>query len=83
MFNLIPVWQLDGSRGFRASPASPHPHRWAGALFWTAETMLIIVGLVAVWRCFTKDAPEQPDNVVFFQFAGLLAALLGVYYFTE
>ena len=30
--------------------------------------MLIIVALVAVWRCFTKDAPEQPDNVVFFQF---------------
>jgi len=86
MFNLIPVWQLDGSRGFRA--LTRH-HRMliaglAGVLwFWTAETMLIIVGLVAVWRCFTKDAPEQPDNVVFFQFAGLLAALSGVYYFTE
>jgi hypothetical protein len=36
-----------------------------------------------VWRCFTKDAPEQPDNVVFYQFAGLLAALSGVYYFTK
>jgi uncharacterized membrane protein len=56
----------------------------AGLLwFWTAETMLIIVALVAVWRYFTKDAPEQPDNVVFFQFAGLLAALSGVYYFTK
>ena len=86
VFNLIPVWQLDGSRGFRALTRQ---HRiyvaaLAGLLWlWTAETMLIIVTLVAVWRCFTKDAPEQLDNVVFFQFAGLLAALSGVYYFTK
>ena len=86
VINLIPVWQLDGSRGFRA--LTRH-HRMliaglAGLLwFWTAETMMVIVALVAVWRCFTKDAPEQADNVVFFQFAGLLSALSGVYYFTE
>ena len=86
VFNLIPVWQLDGSRGFRA--LTRH-HRiliaaLAGLLwFWTSETMLILVALVAAWRCFTKDAAEQPDNVVFFQFAGLLAALSGVYYFTK
>ena len=86
VFNLIPVWQLDGSRGFRA--LTRH-HRiliagLAGLLwFWTSETMLIIVALVGVWRCFTKDAPEQADNLVFFEFAGLLAALSGVYYFTK
>ncbi len=86
VFNLIPVWQLDGSRGFRA--LTRH-HRiliagLAGLLWlWTSETMLIVVALVAVWRCFTKDAPETPDNVVFFQFAGLLGALSGVYYFTK
>ena len=86
VFNLIPVWQLDGSRGFRALTRQ---HRiliaaLSGLLwFWTSETMLILVALVAVWRCFTKDAPEQPDNVVFYQFAGLLAALSGVYYFTN
>ena len=45
--------------------------------------MLIIVALVAVWRCFTKDTPEQPDNVVLYQFAGLLAALAAVYSFTK
>ena len=86
VFNLIPVWQLDGSRGFRALTRQ---HRiYIAALsgllwFWTSETMLILVALVAVWRCFTKDAPEQPDTVVFYQFAGLLAALSGVYYFTQ
>jgi Zn-dependent protease len=86
VFNLIPVWQLDGSRGFRALTRQ---HRMLIAAlsallwFWTSETMLILVALVAVWRCFTKDAPEQPDHVVLFQFAGLLAALSGVYYFTK
>jgi Zn-dependent protease len=86
VFNLIPVWQLDGSRGFRA--LTRHHRILIAALsgllwLWTSETMLILVGLVALWRCFTKDAPEQPDNVVFFQFAGLLAALSGVYHFTK
>jgi len=86
VFNLIPVWQLDGSRGFRA--LTRHHRILIAALsgllwFWTSETMLLIVALVAAWRCFTKDAPEKPDNVVFFQFAGLLAALSGVYYFTK
>jgi Zn-dependent protease len=86
VFNLIPVWQLDGSRGFRALTRQ---HRiYIAALsgilwFWTSETMLVLVALVAVWRCFTKDAPAQPDNMVFYQFAGLLAALSGVYYFTK
>ncbi len=86
VFNLIPVWQLDGSRGFRALTRQ---HRiYIAALsgllwFWTSETMLVLVALVAAWRCFTKDAPEQPDNVVFYHFAGLLAALSGVYYFTK
>jgi len=85
IFNLIPVWQLDGSRGFKA--LTRHHRMIIAALsgvlwLWTSETMLIVVGLVAVWRCFTKDAPEQPDNVVFYQFAGLLAALSAVYAFT-
>ena len=49
----------------------------------TSDTILMIIALGAGYRLFTKDAPEQPDNVVFFQFAGLLAALSGVYYFTK
>ncbi|MEO8050119.1 MAG: site-2 protease family protein [Acidobacteriota bacterium] len=86
VFNLIPVWQLDGSRGFRALTRQHRIYIAAlsGLLWlWTSETMLILVALVAVWRCFAKDAPQLPDNVVFFQFAGLLAALSGVYYFTN
>jgi hypothetical protein len=49
---------------------------------WTSETMLLIIALASVYRLFTKDAPETPDQGVLFQFVGLLVALSGVYYFT-
>lgn len=49
---------------------------------WTSETMLLIIALASVYRLFTKDAPETPDQAVLFQFVGLLVALSGVYYFT-
>jgi hypothetical protein len=44
--------------------------------------MLLIIALASVYRLFTKDAPETPDQGVLFQFVGLLVALSGVYYFT-
>src|SRR5688500_18095770 len=55
LFNLTPVWQLDGSRGFHALA------QWqrlvvvaaiAGAYFLTGQKLLLIVGAVAVWRAF-------------------------------
>ncbi|MSV34627.1 MAG: site-2 protease family protein [Bryobacterales bacterium] len=82
VFNLIPIWQLDGGRGFRA--LTRHHRMLIAALsavlwMWTSETMLIVVAIASVWRCFTKDTPGQPDDMVFYQFAGLLAALAAVY----
>jgi Zn-dependent protease len=85
IFNLIPVWQLDGGRGFRALTRHHRMIVAASAALlwlWTSETMLIIVALAAVWRLFSKDAPEQPDHGVLYQFVGLLAALGAVYFFT-
>ena len=86
VFNLIPIWQLDGGRGFRA--LTRH-HRMIVAVtaallwLWTSETMLLIIALASVYRLFTKDAPETPDQGVLLQFVGLLVALSGVYYFTS
>jgi Zn-dependent protease len=59
LFNLIPVWQLDGSRGFHALTRLD---RWVvvaaiGAMVLiTGLRMLWIVGAVAVWRAFKNDA---------------------------
>lgn len=83
VFNLIPIWQLDGGRGFRALSKE---HRLYVALtclllwLWTSETMLAIVGAGAVYRWFTKDAPQESDQPVFLQFIGLLIGLAVVHW---
>jgi Zn-dependent protease len=59
LFNLIPVWQLDGSRGFHALS---QPQRWivvavvVVALFATEQRLLFLVGGVAVWRAMQRNA---------------------------
>ncbi len=78
LFNLIPVWQLDGSRGFRSLDRNQRIIVAAlAAVLWfvTKESMLILVALVAVYRLFTKDSAPEPDQTGLLQFAGLLVAL--------
>lgn len=77
LFNLIPIWQLDGSRGFHALSRR---ERWtivatiAAAFLVTAQSMLIIVGAVAAWRALQND--EGPgDRQAFATFAVLIIAL--------
>ncbi len=78
LFNLIPVWQLDGGRGMRALAQR---ERWgiaalvAVAFFFSEEGMLLLLGLAAVWRAFEKAAPAASDRRAFLEFAGLIAAL--------
>lgn len=78
LFNLIPVWQLDGGRGIRALARR---ERWllaallAGAYFATSEGLLLLVALAALWRAFEKGAPEQSDRRAFAEFALLVVAL--------
>jgi len=77
LFNLIPVWQLDGSRGFASLV---RPHRWiaAGAIaiawFLSGESMLILLLIAAVFRAFGSQVPERNDNVVLVQYVALVAA---------
>jgi Zn-dependent protease len=81
LFNLMPVWQLDGSRGFNSFSTT---QRWIavaliGAAFALArEGMIALVGLVAVWRAFQKDAPPLPNWRAFATYAVLLATLTGL-----
>jgi Zn-dependent protease len=81
LFNLVPVWQLDGSRGFASQTRQQVIVILAAAagLWWvTGEVMLGLVTIGAIYRLFTKDAAEEPDNVGMAQFLGLLAALSAV-----
>jgi len=78
LFNLIPVWQLDGSRGFASlTRAQRLIVLSAAAALWlaTSEPMLFLIGLGAAFRMFTKDASKEGDSTGLTQFTLLLAAL--------
>ena len=81
LFNLIPIWQLDGGRGF-ASLTRPQRITIlaaAAGLWWlSGEVFLLLIAAGAVYRMFTKDAAQEPDNTGMAQFLGLIAALSAV-----
>jgi Zn-dependent protease len=77
LFNLIPIWQLDGSRGFHALSSW---QRWvaiaalAAAFYLTGQKMLLIVGAVALFRGFQYT--ETPgDNNALATYVALVFAL--------
>jgi Zn-dependent protease len=77
LFNLLPIWQLDGSRGFHALSRS---QRWAVvvvigmALALTGVTLLWILGAVALYRTVRgEQGPGHQPTVV--TFAVLILAL--------
>ena len=78
LFNLTPVWQLDGSHAFRALTRT---QRWivVGAVLaaWLVSGvgMLMLVLIVAVWRAFEKDAAPEPNHRALGEFVFLTAAL--------
>jgi Zn-dependent protease len=81
LFNLIPVWQLDGARGIASLTRQQRALILsAAAILWlaTSEPMLILIGLAFVFRLFTKDAPTEPDQTGLLQFLGILSALTAV-----
>ena len=77
LFNLTPIWQLDGSRGFHALSRQ---ERWivvgviAAALWLTGVGVLWLVGAVAVFRTVRSEAGpgHQPTLLTF---SGLVLAL--------
>ena len=81
VFNLIPIWQLDGSRGFVALARS---QRWvliaatALLVYATGEGMLVLVLLVAAGRTFMEQPAAEPDQGALALFVFLLAALAAV-----
>lgn len=79
LFNLTPVWQLDGSRGFRALSRS---QRWGvvaamGVMFFvTTDGLLGIIAAIAAFRAFgEKDGVSaEGDKGAFYLFVFLVIA---------
>ena len=78
LFNLIPIWQLDGSRGFRALSKVD---RWifvalagtCGLIF--DEGLFLAIAAVGLFRAFSSDAPAEGDRRTATEFAVLLIGL--------
>ena len=68
LFNLTPIWQLDGSRGFNAMTRN---ERWMavatiGAMVWlTGLGLLWILGAVAVWRALSAQPGPGHQRTVY------------------
>jgi Zn-dependent protease len=78
LFNLIPVWQLDGGRGFRALTRKQRGMALGVTVaMWalTQESMLLFIALGAGYRLFTRDYPAEEDNGVLTQYLGLIVLL--------
>lgn len=81
LFNLMPVWQLDGSRGFAALS---RPQRWmaclaaAGAALLAQQPILWVVAAVGAWRALQENH-EAGDDRALFTYVGLVAALSTVW----
>jgi Zn-dependent protease len=78
LFNLLPVWQLDGARGFRALSRTQRATVIGlmivlGLVF--SEGFLYILAAVGAFQVFSGDSPERGDTKTLIQFSGLLVVL--------
>jgi Zn-dependent protease len=81
LMNLIPVWQLDGSRGIHSLTRGQRAMVAGAAVVLFAllkVKLLLAVFLVCLYRLFTRDWPKEPDTAGAMQFIWLLIALAAV-----
>jgi Zn-dependent protease len=81
LFNLIPVWQLDGGRAFNAF--SRRQRVVAAVSLWILalmqiDGMLLLLALGATYRAWSKQAPEDGDAGAFVTYAGLTLGLAAI-----
>jgi Zn-dependent protease len=78
LFNLLPIWQLDGGRGFRALTRKQRGIAAVVAVgIWavTHQTILLLIALGAGYRLFSRDYSAEDDNIILMQYAGLIVLL--------
>ena len=76
LFNLLPVWQLDGGRGFNALSRMQRGYAAAavaGAFLATRDGLLLLLLGGAVWQLF-RPAPAEEDAGALGLYVFLLAA---------
>jgi Zn-dependent protease len=82
VFNLLPVWQLDGGRGFAAM--SRRQRGIVAAIAWAlaiagVDGVYFLVAIAATFRAAAKGtAPEQGDRNVLLTYVGLLIGLAAI-----
>ena len=81
LFNLIPIWQLDGGRAFHAFSTRD---RWIATaiagIVWAVshEGMVLLVALVAGWQAWRKnEVPSDKGALALFAFLVIGLAVLG------
>jgi Zn-dependent protease len=78
LFNLIPVWTLDGGRAFRSLS---RVQKWflvaaiGGMWLFTHQHFLVFVGIGALWNAFTTKPSEESDVVMTVQYGAVMAIL--------
>ena len=78
LFNLLPIWQIDGGRVFRSLN---RPQRWlaatALATAWaiTEDGLLLLLMLVAAARTLFDKPSDRPDRGALVHYIALVAAL--------
>jgi Zn-dependent protease len=78
VFNLFPVWQLDGGRAWTA--LSRRERGWAAAALWglallAGDGLFIIIAIAGTMRVFVGRAPERGDRPALLMYIGLAAGL--------
>jgi Zn-dependent protease len=78
MFNLLPVWQLDGGRAWNA--LHRRERMWASAALWllailAGDGLYFIIAIAGSVRAFTGRAPEKGDRGALVMYVALASAL--------
>lgn len=78
LFNLLPIWQLDGGRAFNALSK---PGRLLAACAplaaWllASDGLLLLVAIAAFARAFGPRAPQRTNRTIFITYVALIGAL--------
>jgi Zn-dependent protease len=78
IFNLLPVWQLDGSHAFKALTKIDRgiiAVLFAALWFFTGDGLLGLIFVVMAFRSFQKDAPATKDTPILLEFAIIAISL--------